>query len=392
MRIRLSSLLGRLAMALCLLVSFAASLSSQTSFVSAGFVITIKSASINSSGVIGVDYTIADSHGRPLDITGVTTAGTVSVSYLAAYIPNGQANGETYFWSYTTRSSTGATNNVTTLQAGSDSGGTLSTVALGEYIYTFKTKAVNQTGGAFDPTATTRIGLYGSRNLTEFDLGTNYASATYDFVPNGSKVSVTRDIVRNGACNKCHDNMAFHGGSRQGFNLCIMCHQNQTVDPNTGNNLAADIFFHKLHMGSSLPSVQAGGHYQIVGFNNTVADFSTVVFPANGGPLACTACHDPAQNAAQQNKYLTNPNREACGACHDNVNFATGANHVNLPEISDQQCAGCHITQGELPFDASIVGAHTIATQYSGAPGINLAITGVANGVAGKAPAGHLYH
>ena len=26
------------------------------------------------------------------------------------------------------------------------------------------------------------MGIYGSRNLTEFDLGTNYDSVTYDFV------------------------------------------------------------------------------------------------------------------------------------------------------------------------------------------------------------------
>jgi len=59
------------------------------------------------------------------------------------------------------------------------------------------------------------------------------------------------------------------------------------ADPDTGNTVDMKVFIHKLHMGSSLPSVQAGGHYQIVGFNNSVADFSTVVFPANGGPLAC---------------------------------------------------------------------------------------------------------
>jgi hypothetical protein len=42
------------------------------------------------------------------------------------------------------------------------------------------------------------------------------------------------------------------------------------------------------------------------------------------------------------------------------VDFASGKNHLNLPQFTDNQCANCHIKQGELPFDASILGAHTI--------------------------------
>jgi hypothetical protein len=31
---------------------------------------------------------------------------------------------------------------------------------------------------------------------------------------------------------------------------------------------------------------------------------------------------------------------------------------VNLPQVSDNNCATCHTPQGELPLDASILGAH----------------------------------
>ena len=48
----------------------------------------------------------------------------------------------------------------------------------------------------FDPATTHTIGIYASRDLTEFDLGTNYASATFNFVPNGSPVTVVRDVIR----------------------------------------------------------------------------------------------------------------------------------------------------------------------------------------------------
>ena len=68
------------------------------------------------------------------------------------------------------------------------------------------------------------------------------------------------------------------------------------------------------------------------------------------------------------------------------MNFATGKNHVNLPQVSDNQCTQCHIPQGELEFDASIKGAHTVPTESATRPGLVLNIVKVDNGVAGKAP------
>ena len=362
------------------------SANSGINFVSTGLTIAIRSAGIASDGTVSVDYTIADAMGRPLDIAGLTTPGPVSLSYVAAYIPNGQPQGQTYFWAYTTRPNTSPLNGVTVNAGGADSGGTLTTITLGEYLYTFKTKAVAKGGDAFDRTATHRIGIYGNRNLSEFDMPTSYADTTFDFVPNGSAVAVTRDIVRTAACNSCHDSLAHHGGNRRSVQLCIMCHQNQNYDPNTGSSFAADVMIHKIHSGSSLPSVQAGGKYQFLNSRLSATDFSTVVFPAEGGVLACTKCHDPAQGAAQQTKWMTNPSIEACGSCHDDVNFATGANHVNLPEFSDSACSQCHPAVGQYEFDASITGAHTIAAESAAAPGIVMSIVSVSNADPGKAP------
>jgi OmcA/MtrC family decaheme c-type cytochrome len=111
-----------------------------------------------------------------------------------------------------------------------------------------------------------------------------------------------------------------------------------------------------------------------------------VVLPSD--PRRCVFCHEPTQvtGAAQANNWLTNPSRDACGSCHDNVNFATGLNHVNLPQVSDNQCTQCHIPQGELEFDASIKGAHTVPTESLTRPGLVADILKVDNGVAGKAP------
>ncbi|HUA64094.1 MAG TPA: OmcA/MtrC family decaheme c-type cytochrome [Verrucomicrobiae bacterium] len=344
-------------------------------YVQPGLQFTIVSATVGSDGTISVHYKVSDPNGAPLDVTGVGTPGTVSVSYLAAYIAPGQAQ----FTSYFTRTATAATGSATATQASGDSGGTLQTVAMGEYIYTFHNKATSP-----NLTVTHRIGLYGSRNLSAFDLGTNYASTTYDFVPNGSKVTVVRDIVRTPDCNSCHDNLAFHGGSRVGVAICIMCHQPQSVDPNTGNTLDFPVMIHKIHMGSSLPSVQSGKPYQIVGYQNAVSDWSTVVYPAD--VRRCQTCHNPKNGAAQTNAWMTTPNRAACGACHDDVNFVTGANHNSLPQADDSQCASCHLPQGTQEFDASILGAHTIPENSVQISGLNFTLVKVQHNSPGLQP------
>ena len=98
----------------------------------------------------------------------------------------------------------------------------------------------------------------------------------------------------------------------------------------------------------------------IIGNAQSVHDYSHIGFPSDARELH--RLPRAGKGAAQANAWLK-PNRAACGACHDNVNFATGENHVDLPQVSDNQCATCHTPQGELEFDASIKGAHTIPTE-----------------------------
>ena len=110
---------------------------------------------------------MTDPSGLPLDTSGIQTPGVISPRFLIAYIPKGQSQ----FASYIVNTVTAVTGGATGTQAAGDSGGTTSTVAVGEYVYTFKNKAP----ATFDATATHRVGVYGSRNLTQWDLGTNYA-------------------------------------------------------------------------------------------------------------------------------------------------------------------------------------------------------------------------
>src|SRR4051794_7023701 len=269
-------------------------------FVRPGLNISIASYKIATDGTITVGYKLTDPKGLPLDLTGVQTPGAVSVSFVLAYIPKGEKD----FYAYTTRSQTSPITNVTAIQAGADSGGTTTTNAIGDYTYVFKTKAASKTGGAFDPEATHRLVIYGSRNLTEFDLGTDRASATADFLPSGGKVTQTHDIIRNGACNKCHDDMRFHGGSRVGYDTCVVCHTTQTTDPDTGNTVDMKQMAHKIHMGSQLPSVVAGKPYRIIGNGQSVSDWSTVNLPSN--PMRCEFCHEPKSGAAHADALLKN--------------------------------------------------------------------------------------
>src|SRR5690242_17301780 len=57
------------------------------SFVRPGLVIKITSAQVAQDGTISVNFAITDPHGLPLDRAGVTTPGSVSLSFIAAYIP-----------------------------------------------------------------------------------------------------------------------------------------------------------------------------------------------------------------------------------------------------------------------------------------------------------------
>jgi len=345
-------------------------------FVRPGLVIKILAASIDRDGTIKARFKLTDPRGLPLDMAGVETPGNISVRLVAAYIPKGQ----TQYVAYTTRVQTSPITGASATQANYDSGGTFTKVGDGEYLYTFRTKAPP----GFDPSATHAIGAWAGRDLAEFDLSSikNYDDDVYVWVPDGSKAPVPRDVIKTATCNKCHDPLSAHD-NRRSMELCVLCHTPQTVDPDTGNTLDMPVLVHKIHMGRELPSVRAGKPYRIIGYQQAVHDYSTVAFPAN--TRNCTFCHEQNSGATQAGAYLK-PNRAACGACHDNVNFATGENHADLPQVSDNQCSTCHVPEGELEFDVSIHGAHTIPRFSRDLPGVVFEILRVADGAAGKRP------
>lgn len=343
-------------------------------FVRPGLTIKITGHEIAQDGTVKVRYKLTDPRGLGLDRLGIKTPGNISTSFVLARIPAGKSQYE----SYTVRTQTSPITGRAAIQAAADSGGTFQEVGDGEYVYTFRTRLP----AGYDATATHSIGAYGSRNLSEFELRTNYDDDIYNFVPNGSPVRVVRDMIADATCNSCHEQLSFHGGSRRSMAVCNLCHTPQTVDPDTNENQDMKVLIHRIHMGAQLPSVQGGKPFIVIGNQQSVHDYSKILYPAD--PRNCESCHKAGP--PQANQWLTNPTRDACGSCHDDVNFATGQGHLNLPQVSDNQCKNCHIPEGELEFDASIKGAHTIPALSKMLPGINARIVSVESNRAGQRP------
>ena len=301
-----------------------------------------------------VTLTITDNGGQGLDRTGALTPGTVSISHMFAYIPNGASQ----YVSYYTRTqgptpSTSPVVGATAVQAGTSNTGTYVDKGNGTYTYTFAVALPAD----YDTSATHTYGLYATRNLRTFGLSLYVSNQTKDFVPNGSAVTKIRDVVSLAACNQCHDPLAAHGETgRRYIKVCILCHTTQTVDPDTGNTVDMKVMAHKIHMGNQLPSVKAGKNYIIIGNGQSVNDFSTVGFPRD--MRSCTTCH---KDATQANNWMLNPTRDACGSCHDTINWVTGVNHAGGKALDDKDCATatCHAATGS-EYDASVGGAHTV--------------------------------
>jgi len=348
----------------------------QIGYVRPGFHITVNSVTIGADGRPVADLSFTDDLNQPLDRNGQVTPGTLSVSLIMAWYDGGAR----HYTSYTKRTATSTINGNSAVQAAADSNGTWNDVALGHSIYTFKT-ALPQ---GFDQTKTTTLGIYATRNTTDIVGKNYYANVEYDFRPDGGTIDPlnTWDKTNNAACNTCHTLLSAHGGSRQDVKLCVLCHQPQTTDPDTGNTVDFKVMVHKIHMGENLPSVQAGTPYEIIGFQNAVVDFSDVAFPQD--IRNCQTCH--TTTATQGANWYTFPGIAACQSCHDDVNFATGENHPGGAQADDSQCATCHQPQGSREFDASIMGAHTVPAKSTQLKGLNAAIVGVSNAAPGQNP------
>ena len=340
----------------------------EKSWARPGMTVEIVSVSIPADRHPVVELKYYDDLGQPLDRTGIETPGTISFSFVIAWY-DGAIN---QYTAYTVRSVGGGYEQVTT-----DSGGTMEDVAIGHSIYTFGT----QLPDSYDMTKTHTVYVYSTRNTAD-TLGKNYESdTTFDFVPDGAAVTEQWGSMLKTSCNACHYDLALHGGHRKAIKGCVMCHNPQSTDPESGNTVNFKVMIHKIHRGAELPSVQAGTPYQIIGYRGSVHDYSYVEFPQD--IRNCIHCHTP--DAPKGTRFMTAPSRAACGACHDDIVWATGENHP-IPQLNDDNCSDCHIPQGEYEFDISVKGAHTIPLKSTQLAGLNMDITDVTNVAPGGMP------
>jgi OmcA/MtrC family decaheme c-type cytochrome len=347
----------------------------EVEYIRPGFQITVNEITIGDDRKPLVDVSFTDDMNQPLDRAGQVTPGVLSVSFILSWWDAGTRD----YTAYTTRTQTSPITGNSAIQASADSGGTWTDVSLGHATYKFRTTLPE----GFDGTKTHTLGIYGTRNLTAIIGKDYYANVEHDFRPDGGTVTDTWDMLKQDeTCNTCHNPLSAHGGSRRDVKLCVLCHSPQTTDPDTGNTVNFKVMIHKIHDGASLPSVIAGTPYQIIGFNQTVVDFSTVVFPQD--IRNCTKCHGTTTSQAQV--WYTQPARAACGSCHDNIDWTTGANHPAGMQADDSACATCHVPQGEFEFDASIKGAHTVPYKSTQLPGLNATILSVGNSAPGQNP------
>ena len=337
-----------------------------------GFNLEVKDVTIGTDGLTKVTMEVTDGQGQPM------TASDFSATFMLASLAT-DSSGNLYYNNYFKSTDEGAayTYNGVTKQPvlasvnepDRDSGGSWEQTAPGQLVYTFG-KAVPS---GYDASATHVLAIYAyppDRNAI--------ANVAYAFVPNGGTPDDTLLTSDTETCNKCHDPLAAHGGPRQEYVVCLVCHTPDAVDPETGNSLDMKVMIHKIHLGKDLPSVQAGEPYYIVGHSQSVADYSAVAFPADAEN--CEFCH----TGPDASLYKTNPSRAACGSCHDNVDFAAGVNH--LVQTDDKSCGSCHPATMTNEFDLSVPGAHVIPNFSSQLPGCNFEILSVTNTGPGQKP------
>lgn len=332
---------------------------------------------IGSDRVPKVYMTVTDAAGKPM------TEDDFSIRWMLASIEE-YDDGRTWYKNYYTKDVEGSEytfNGVTMqpaltgeVQPDRDSGeGTWTELSPGELVYTF----ADPVPADYDASSTHLLAGYGYQPSRD-----EIVNVVWMFVPNGGTLDGSRLISETESCNQCHDPLAVHGGTRQEVTLCLTCHTPDAVDPESGNTVDMKVMIHKIHMGENLPSVEEGEPYYIVGYRNTVHDYSDVVFPMD--VRNCETCH----TGPEGDSWKTQPSRDACGSCHDDIVWETGEGHssAELVQTSDASCSNCHSSEMGSEFDRSIPGAHVIPDFSSQLPGTNIDIIGVEDTGPGENP------
>jgi OmcA/MtrC family decaheme c-type cytochrome len=308
---------------------------------------------------------VSDGDGKPLDREGLYTEGTLDLAFTIAVLGD-----DNRYTNYITRQARAG--NVVVDQPTSENNGTLEPMDFGEYVYTFSHALPD--GAELNRAHRIAVGV--RRTFADGEAGD---SATVDFVPNGDPLPALNPSVDDAQCNSCHRGIEGHGGRWTSTTACVTCHTAQNTDPDTGNLLRLDVMVHRIHSGKDLPSVKAGGTYQIIGYRGAVNDYSKVGFPRSTSD--CNACHVQGHPGAAEHTD--------CVSCHDRTSFDANVpdgwtRHLAGPQ-PENRCAACHPADAPTP---GVWAAHADPTKAAelNRVGLHAELVDVTNLAAGAAP------
>lgn len=261
-------------------------------------------------GKATVAFTLTDPKDVPLDRDGRLTEGTVAVGFALGQLAQNPDGTAAQYTAYTTRVQTTPDGMHSATQGALETTGTVAVVDVtkGQYTYTFAADV-----SAYDPQRTQTI--IGNATRTQADDATYLSVADLSVGPTATPV--VRQQVTDAACNGCHASLTAHGGHFTSTAQCVVCHQPQSSDPDTGNTVDFPVMIHKIHQGKALPTVALGGRYDIVGYAQVDHDFSDVGFPRPTND--CRSCHAPS--AVQAAGWRQKASIALCTSCHDNTVF-----------------------------------------------------------------------
>ncbi len=243
------------------------------------------------------------------------------------------------------------------------------------------------------------------------------ASTTVDFRFGTSGAIRPRDVVTQAACDRCHVDLQEHGGSRAVANACSTCHTQGaedrgvgakgiacvssaqcpgsdagweactsgvctvTTDPTPGQTIRFAVLIHSLHSarlreGYSARNGLVPGTLNILGFSNTLEDWSEILFPQD--LRNCTRCHadtgavcsstvpcgfgQSCTGGACVNTAWKRPSAEVCLACHDSAD-AFGHAQIMTAQTAEGPIETCDVCHGE-GADFTVEKVHNISNPF----------------------------
>ncbi|WP_041453620.1 OmcA/MtrC family decaheme c-type cytochrome [Anaeromyxobacter dehalogenans] len=294
---------------------------------------------------------------------------------------------------------------VAAVEASSATVGTLVDNGDGSCSYTFQADLSKQVAPsaavavteAYDPAAVTRFAI--QNNLANPDATRPVFNGYGDVVPATGAMATAdpRALVSDAACGACHVQLAVHGARRLEVAYCGTCHNPSMLDPGTlsTNSITLDlaVMIHKIHQGSSLPSVSGKDldGTAIAGavpgrlIMNSKHEYTGVKFPQDPG--SCTVCHDVASGTGSD-YWKTQASVAYCGSCHDRTDFANatpaaGWTAHGAGVVADGSCAACH---GAGKF-ADATKVHSLAAPTPATEVASLQIVKVEQTAPGESPA-----